>query len=220
MEETFRNFDNAMMPENRDIRAAALSELRGNWTQPVLTTLVYVIVVGAASGLLSMIPGVGSLAASFLISAPMGFGFAITFLHFMRGIDRDDMVGKPFMCFKEYSRFLGVSALQLVYIILWTLLLIIPGIIKAYSYAMTPYIMHENPQLTAENCIDTSMKMMDGNKGKLFLLDLSFIGWALLCILTFGIGYLWLTPYMQSSRAKFYEELKARKMNDNAQSNW
>ena len=220
MEETFRQFDNAMMPENRDIRAAALNELRGNWTQPVLATLVYIIVTAAANGLLSMIPAVGSLAASLLISAPLSFGFTIMFLNFMRGIDRDDMVGKPFMCFQNYGRFLGVSVLYTVYIVLWTLLFVIPGIIKGYAYAMTPYIMHENPQLTADDCIEASKKMMNGNKGKLFLLDLSFIGWALLCILTLGIGFLWLQPYMSCSRAKFYEELKARQVNNESQNNW
>ena len=220
MEETFRQFDNAMMPENRDIRAAALAELRGNWTQPVLTTLVYVVVTAVASVLLNYIPAVGGLAYSLLIAAPLGFGYAITFLNFMRGIDRDDMVGKPFMCFQNYGRFLGVSALYTVYIVLWTLLLIIPGIIKSYSYAMTPFIMHENPQLSGEDCIKASMKMMDGNKGKLFLLDLSFIGWALLCILTLGIGLLWLSPYVECSHAKFYEELKARQIGNESQSNW
>lgn len=220
MEETFRQFDNAMMPENRDIREAARAQLKGNWTQPVLTTLVFSVVIGAASVLLGMVPGVGSLAYSFLLAAPLGFGFTLTFLNFMRGIDRDDMVGKPFMCFQNYSRFLGVSALTTLYTMLWTLLLIVPGIIKGYSYAMTPYIMYENPQLTAENCIDASMKMMDGNKGKLFLLDLSFIGWALLCILTLGIGTLWLAPYMECSRAKFYEELKARQLGNESQNNW
>lgn len=220
MEETFRNFDNAMMPENREIRAAALNELRGNWTQPVLTTLVYVIVTSAATGLLSMIPAVGSLAAALLISAPLSFGFTITMLNFMRGIDRDDMVGKPFVCFQNYSRYLGVSVLYTVFIMLWSLLLIVPGIIKSYAYAMTPYIMHENPQLTANDCIEASKKMMDGNKWKLFLLDLSFIGWVLLCILTLCIGFLWLEPYMCCSRAKFYEELKARKINQTEQNNW
>ena len=219
MEETFRQFDNAMMPENRDIREFALNELRGNWTQPVLTTLVYVIVTGAASGILSFVPGIGSLAASLLIAAPLGFGFAITFLNFMRGIDRDDMVGKPFVCFQQYGRYLGVSVLQTVFIMLWTLLFIVPGIIKGYSYAMTCFIMHDNPQLNADNCIEASKKMMDGNKGKLFLLDLSFIGWALLCILTLGIGFLWLEPYIQCSHAKFYEELKARQVNSN-ENNW
>jgi uncharacterized membrane protein len=220
MEETFRQFDNAMMPENRDIREAALNELRGNWTQPVLTTLVYTLVVSAGSGLTAVIPGLGGLAFAFLLAAPLGFGFSITFLNYMRGIDREDMVGKPFMCFQNYSRFLGVSALTTLYTLLWTLLFIVPGIIKAYAYAMTPYIMQENPQLTAESCIDASMKMMDGNKGKLFLLDLSFIGWAMLCILTLGIGYLWLQPYMSCSRAKFYEELKSRKIGGESRNDW
>ena len=90
----------------------------------------------------------------------------------------------------------------------WFLLFIIPGIIKAYAYAMTYYISYDNPELSAEECINRSMKMMYGHKLDLFLLDLSFIGWILLSILTLGVGMLWVTPYMYTSRAKFYEELK------------
>jgi uncharacterized membrane protein len=88
------------------------------------------------------------------------------------------------------------------------MLLVIPGIVKFYSYAMTPYLRYENPMLSAETLICKSMKMMNGHKMKLFLLDLSFIGWLLLCILTLGIGFLWLIPYMQSARAAFYEDLR------------
>ena len=97
-----------------------------------------------------------------------------------------------------------------IFIFLWTLLLIVPGIIMSYAYAMTPYIMKDNPEMGAMECIKKSKAMMNGYKWKLFLLDLGFIGWILLACITFGIYGLWLTPWMQTSRAKFYEELKVR----------
>ena len=194
-----------MMPENKEIRAIARGELKGNWTQPVLCTLVYLL-VGAG---IAVIPFVGSIAA-LLVTVPLSFGFILTFLGFMRNQNRDEMVGQPFKVFNEYGRYLGGSLLVSIFTILWALLLIIPGIIKAYAYAMTPYIMKDQPELSAVDCIDRSMSMMNGYKWKLFLLDLSFIGWALLCILTLGIGMLWLNPYVYCSRAQFYEELKQR----------
>lgn len=192
------------MPENCDIRATARGELKGNWTQPVLCTLVYTIVIGG----IGAIPVVGYL--SLLVTLPLAFGFSLTFLDFMRGENRNEMVGQPFQVFKEYGRYLGTSLLQALFIFLWTLLLIVPGIIMSYAYAMTPYLCRENPELSASECIAKSKEMMKGYKMKLFLLDLSFIGWALLCLLSLGIGFLWLQPYISCSRAKFYEELKAR----------
>ena len=192
-----------MMPENKEIRAIARGELKGNWTQPVLCTLVYLL-VGAG---IAVIPFVGSIAA-LLVTVPLSFGFILTFLGFMRNQNRDEMVGQPFKVFNEYGRYLGGSLLVSIFTILWALLLIIPGIIKAYAYAMTPYIMKDQPELSAVDCIDRSMSMMNGYKWKLFLLDLSFIGWWLLSILTLGIGMLWLNPYVYCSRAQFYEELK------------
>lgn len=75
---------------------------------------------------------------------------------------------------------------------------------------MTPYIMDEHPELSADECIEASKKMMAGYKWKLFLLDLGFIGWLLLCVLTLGILTLWVQPWMECSHVKFYDELKAR----------
>lgn len=170
----------------------------------MLCTLVYFIVIGA----ISAIPFVGY--ASFLITMPLTFGYALTFLRYMRGTRNDEMVTEPFFVFKDFGRYLGVSLLTNIFIGLWTLLFIVPGIIMSYAYAMTPYIRHDNPELTAMECIQKSKEMMRGYKWKLFLLDLGFIGWILLTIVTLGIYGLWLGPWMQCSRAKFYEELKAR----------
>ena len=110
----------------------------------------------------------------------------------------------------HYGRWLGASLLVLVFTFLWSLLFIIPGIVKAYSYAMTPYIVHDNPEMPVRECIRQSQRMMKGYKMKLFLLDLSFIGWILLGIISFGIGLLWVRPYMETAHAKFYEELRTR----------
>ncbi len=74
---------------------------------------------------------------------------------------------------------------------------------------MTPYLLEDNPELKYNAAIEQSMRMMDGKKMQLFLLDLSFIGWCLLSILTLGIGLLWVQPYMLGARAAFYEDLKA-----------
>ncbi len=99
------------------------------------------------------------------------------------------------------------SLLQSVYVLLWSLLFIIPGIIASYSYTMTGYILAENPELTASEAIEQSKQMMSGNRWRLFCLQFSFIGWSILASLTLGIGNLWLTPYRQAAEAAFYREV-------------
>jgi uncharacterized membrane protein len=94
-------------------------------------------------------------------------------------------------------------------ITLWSLLLVIPGIIKSLSYAMTMYIVKDHPELTVNEAIDLSKDMMYGHKYDLFYLYISFIGWYLLSILTLGIGTFWLMPYIQTAQASFYEDVKA-----------
>ena len=201
MEETF-NPNKAEMPRNSEIRRAARYALKGNWTQAVLATLVFTLITAAAGS----IPFAG-----LLVVCPLAFGFMLCFLRLVRGEDSSEMVGDQFNVFSKYGRYLGVSLLYTLYIILWTLLFIIPGIIMSYAYAMTPYIANDRPDLDAADCIHESRVMMKGYKWKLFCLDLSFIGWAILCIFTLGIGFLWLQPYIEASHAKFYEELKARR---------
>ena len=200
MEDVERNI--TAMPRNSEIRHAARYALKGNWTQAVLATLVFTLITGAAAS----IPFAG-----LLVLCPLEFGFMLCFLRLVRGEDCSEMVGDQFNVFSKYGRVLGTSLLMTLYIILWCLLLIIPGIIMGYAYAMTPYIMNDRPDLDAADCIHESRVMMKGYKWKLFCLDLSFIGWAILCIFTLGIGFLWLQPWMETSHAKFYEELKARR---------
>lgn len=103
-----------------------------------------------------------------------------------------------------------LSLLTGIYTTLWTMLFIIPGIVAMYKYAMAPFILLENPSMRANEAIAESKYLMDGNKGSLFLLHLSFFGWSLLCVLTLGIGYLWLNPYINASYAAFYRSLSPR----------
>lgn len=112
--------------------------------------------------------------------------------------------------FSQFSNWGGAFCLRLltgIYITLWTMLLIIPGIIKTYSYAMAPFIMTEHPEWGANECITHSRQMMDGHKFELFCLEFSFIGWAIACIFTLGIGYPFLNAYTSAARAAFYRNL-------------
>lgn len=117
--------------------------------------------------------------------------------------------------FSEFHRLGAGIAMQLlraIYTFLWMLLFVFPGIYAAYGYAMTPYILAENPEMSANEAITKSKELMNGNRWRLFCLEISFIGWSLLCVLlTLGIGVFWLKPYMEASFAAFYREISAEK---------
>lgn len=192
-----------MLKENSQLRAEARQALQGKWPMAAVAALIYSIIAGG----LSAIPFIGGLCSLF-IGLPVAYGIAIVMFGVFKGKDVD--FGVLFEGFQDYSRIFVTKLLQGIYTALWSLLLVVPGVIKYYSYAMTDYILKEEPEMKNNAAIEKSMAMMENNKMKLFLLDLSFIGWALLAIVTFGIGFLFLQPYMQVSRAAFYEDLKAQ----------
>ena len=116
--------------------------------------------------------------------------------------------------FSQFDRFgtgFAQQFLRILYTTLWTLLFIIPGIVKSLSYAMTPFILEDHPEMTASEAIKASIKLMDGHKMDLFILGLSFIGWSLLACLTMGIGYLFLTPYINAAYAAFYRNISGQR---------
>ena len=121
--------------------------------------------------------------------------------------NKEASFGNLFEYFRYWKRTAAASFLVGLYVFLWSLLFIIPGIIAAYSYSMTNYILAENPDMTAREAIRKSKEMMHCNKESLFLLELSFIGWQLLSLLTCMIGNLFLNPYIHASRAAFYRNL-------------
>lgn len=141
----------------------------------------------------------------FILGSVISVGYARFNL---RLLDRDAPPFESLFAYFPYWRTAAAAGLlQSLYILLWSLLLIVPGIMAAYSYSMTSFILAEYPELTAREAIARSKELMYGNRWRLFCLQLSFIGWSLLCTLTMGIGNLWLTPYTHAATAAFYREI-------------
>ena len=215
------------MMENGKIRGMALDSLEhrlfGNvWITLLVCSVIYGVIVGLPSSLSSFLtrvsPAVGALLGvpllliGLVVSGPMEYGFTRLYLKVARGDKRVD-VAELFCGFREEigeSFLLGL--LRSVFIFLWSLLLIVPGIIKAYSYSMAFYIQQEAKDKNWRLCLDESAALTDGYKGKLFLLDLSFVGWYLVGLLCLGVGTLWVSVYHGMARAHFYEELKKIKL--------
>lgn len=123
-------------------------------------------------------------------------------------VDRQSAVFENlFEYFSHWKTTSAARLLRTIYVLLWSLLFFIPGIVASLSYAMTDYILAENPELTATDAIEQSKSMMYGNRLRLFCLQFSFIGWDIIATLTFGIGYLWIMPYKQAAYAAFYREV-------------
>lgn len=189
------------MKENYELRAISRRQLHGGWLAAVGMFLVYGIIIG-----LSGIVLVGPL----VLSGPLTLGFAGYYLKKSR--NEPVKLENLFDGFRQFGSSFLLWLLECIFLALWTCLLIVPGIVKSFSYAMAFYILRDNPGIGAAEAITRSRKMMVGYKGKLFKLYLSFIGWGLLCCLSLGIGFLWLIPYMSLSEANFYEDLKQNRL--------
>ena len=189
------------MLDNKSIRAEARNRLSGNWGQPIGVFSIYLII----TIILQNIPFIGPIALIF-IAGPLALGFAIYFLKFLK--NEESNLNQLFEGFKNYGNALVTYLLYTIYIFLWALLFIIPGIIAQMKYSQVWFIMAEDNEISGNDAIKKSKEMMDGFKMQFFLLGLSFFGWILLAMLTCGIGLLWVVPYMETSYAKFYEALK------------
>ena len=194
-----------MKTENVVLMQMARESLVGKWGLAIGTFVLYSLIAGS----IQSIPIVGVI-TSLIISGPFEIGIAFFSLSISR--NQDAKLEQIFQGFKNFGTALGAYVLSSLFIFLWTLLLIIPGIIAAISYSMTFYILADDNSIGAMDAMDKSKKMMDGYKWKSFCLGLRFFGWSLLCILTLGIGFLWLMPYAQVSMAKFYDDVKANSL--------
>lgn len=185
----------------------AVEALTGKWGSAAIATIIYMVIFGCASSFVYT-----SIITIFIL--PLAWGYTVYFLSAFRGEQSD--FGMLFSGFQNgnYWKFVGTLLLKVIYISLWTLLLIVPGIVKSYSYSMTEFLMKDNPELKYDAAITASSQLMQGHKMQLFLLDLSMIGWAILSCLTLGIGFLFLTPYNQTAHAAFYEDLAASQGQD------
>ena len=212
------------MQLNSELRAQARERLEGKWgTFVLMTFLFYVIqallqIPGSVGDLFKVLSPENALTSESLstlsvlltlLALPLSWGLTVSLLrnHREESVDLENL----FDGFRggRYTRVFCALFLVQLFTFLWALLLIIPGIIKAFSYALTPYILLDEPELTARQAITRSCEIMQGRRWKLFCLSLSFIGWGILSLLTFGIGFLWLAPYMNASIAAFYEDARA-----------
>ncbi len=184
------------------IKDSALKVLENKWELYVGITLVFFALSAVVFAVCYLSPFGGILN---LLMFPIAWGLAIIFLKAFRGTECS--LSNLFDGFKDFSRIFLTILLQTLYVALWLMLFIIPGIIKGLSYSQTNFVLADNPNLKYDAAITRSSQLMQGHKMEYFLFILSFIGWYLLAMLTFGIGFLWLVPYIGTAKAAFYHEL-------------
>jgi len=195
------------MYNRTQVKSDAKQSLHMNLGVAIGTSIVGSLILGA----IGMVPAVGSL-ATVILTGVISTGLAIVFLEIIRNsqVDFSDL----FKGFSNFGTTCLAGILTAVFTALWSLLFVIPGIIKSYSYAMTYYILADNPDMKPLDAITASRQMMEGHKLDLFVLHLSFFWWYLLCGVTFGIAYIYVGPYVSAAVAKFYETIKAEKTSD------
>lgn len=181
----------------KNVKEKAKASLQGHWFGSIVVFLLFMLLFAALQA-----TGIGAVFSGLLF-----FGYAAVSLELIKRKKVKPRVLFSGM-FKNFFEKWGASLLMGVYVFLWSLLLLIPGIIKSYAYSMTYYIMQENPGMSLSVAITKSRRMMKGHKWQLFLLDLSFTGWMLLSILTLGLALVYVWPYYQAARAAFYCEIK------------
>ena len=184
---------------NSELKRLAKEKLKGNWG----VALVSILIAGVISSIASAAFGIVEL----LVIGPLAVGIACVFLGILRG--RTAQFEDVLEGFKNFFNTFITGLLVTLFTFLWSLLFVIPGIIKSYAYAMTYYLQYDHPEMSETDAITASRKMMYGHKMDLFLLDLSFIGWYLLAALTFGLLLLYVVPYHTAARTAFYEQLVA-----------
>lgn len=152
-----------------------------------------------------------------IVLIPLNIGVAQNVLAWSRGedVNKWKVLFGGFNSAKIFFKQVGVVMLNTILCALWAILLIVPGIIKGLAYSMYPYVLRDEPDLSVWQTLKKSEAIMKGYKGKLFLMYLSFVGWFILGAFTFGILYIWLTPYVMTSTVKFYDDVRRAYYNGN-----
>lgn len=152
-----------------------------------------------------------------IVLIPLNIGVAQNVLAWSRGedVNKWKVLFGGFNSAKIFFKQVGVVVLNTILCALWTILLVVPGIIKGLAYSMYPYVLRDEPDLSVWQTLKKSEAIMKGYKGKLFLMYLSFVGWFILGAFTFGILYIWLTPYVMTSTVKFYDDVRRAYYNGN-----
>lgn len=171
--------------------------MKGQWGIGILCWLLVTLVLDAL---------IATFIGTLILSGPLYYGLSLVYLNIYKG--KNENVDTLLQGFYRFGETFLLYLKMTLFIILWSLLFIIPGIVKALAYSMSYYIMAENPEMNSTDALAESERMMKGHKGRLFCLYLSFIGWFLLSILTFGLLLIYVIPYTYAATVAFYKELK------------
>ncbi|PLR75613.1 hypothetical protein CU633_20170 [Bacillus sp. V3-13] len=207
-----------------EIKKSALKSLQGKWGLAVLLTFLLFLVNSLASSVVEIIlsggftnwlwqeqtPPAADIVNIIITIVLLPPTIASTWFYLNLSRSEDAKISHVFAIYKNGKtslKIIGASILVFIFILLWSLLLIIPGIIKAIAYSQTFFLLKDHPEYTVLEAITESRRRMKGYKWKYFLMNLSFIGWGILAVLSLGIGFLWLSPYISAANATFYNEL-------------
>jgi len=186
----------------RDFREIVNVKMQG---KGLVAALGYFIFMAIFSAISAASMGIGTL----ILTGSLTLGFVLFIIEISEG--KSPQITTLFDGFKNFVNAMLLYIIQSIYLALWTMLLIIPGIVKSFSYAMTFYILKENPEMSPNAAITQSRQIMDGHKWRLFCLQFSYIGWILLSMLTFGILLFWVVPKIELAKYEFYLDLKEQK---------
>ncbi len=202
-----------MMKSNQDYKNSALASLEGKWGKAAIATLIYFVIEIGISKVIT-IPMGDDVVMNYstsgiwsLICLPLNWAFSVYFLRLIRNEDLG--YWHLFDGYKDFLRIFLTEFLIVIAVVVGLCLLIIPGIILGAGLLMTDFILKDDPQISPLDAMMKSWKMTDGHKAELIYLFLSFLGWIILGTLTCGLGFLILTPYMQTALVHCYEDLKA-----------
>ena len=172
--------------------------------------LTALLICFIATALESFAGAIGLGLGAFVLVGPLEFGMSYAFLKLARDGETPNVedLFKGFT--QDFAQNFLIGLLIGIFTFLWSLLLIVPGIVKAYAYSRAYYIKADHPDYDWRACIKGSMELMRGHKWELFVLDLSFLGWYIVGSLCLGIGTFWVVPYHLESRAVFYNQLCGR----------
>ena len=189
-----------------ELKSLAKQQIKGNIGMLFCISIIVAILTAVADFVLGLIPVVGSLAAAIFVTPAFSLSIVRVYLNLTAG--KEPEASDAFTGFDDFWAAFKVNFFVGLYTFLWSLLFVIPGIVKCFSYSMSMYVLAENKGLSAHQCIEESKKMTEGHKMELFVLSLSFFGWCLLSCITFGIAYIWVMPYMSATFANAYNLLK------------
>jgi len=190
----------------------ALESLKGKWGSGAIATLLYALILYAGSTAISLPFGLDSIASTIfsnlwtILCLPLSWGLCVYFLDVAR--NNQTSYGQLFDGYKDFLRIFVTYFVYGLIVGFGLVLLIVPGIIFGLMFSQIGYILKDHPEMGIADTLKLSADMMKGHKMDYFLLELSFIGWAILAVCTLGLGFLLLIPYMYTTTAHYYEDLK------------